>query len=127
MTTYAGIVKMYNKRKNYGFIEPVWTVMRTSEDSVQLTRNPSNDVDIFVHRTNIQDEISEPSYVKLITGEIVCYEMETVEGKEKAVNVRGLHGTPLLYVNGSYRFKRRFLNEIESSSEQFEPVEPIEL
>lgn len=111
MTEYAGTVKMFNRRKNYGFIQPVFTVGTDPATGALILSHGvvDHEDDVFVHRSSLVAGSSNPPQVTLYTGELVSYSLvvDEISGKRSASNVRGLGGTKLLHEYGSYRFTKR--------------------
>ena len=77
--THIGYVKWFNSKIGYGFI----TVRLNDED-----------VDLFIHQTNIYP--TKSSYRTLTLGEYVSLNISENESNRQAVDVTGVNGGPLM-------------------------------
>jgi cold shock CspA family protein len=85
-----GRVKFYDANKKWGFIVPL--------DSTN---------DVFVHEKDLRSRTPSGGAPFLVTGEYVQYtlcEANQDEPRDRAVNVSGLAGGPLLCENGTFTF-----------------------
>ena len=99
----TGYVKWFNNQLNYGFI----TV---------TTEGKHNGVDVFVHQTNINPQVS--NYRTLTQGEYVEFlltENPTDKHPFHATHVTGIHGYKLMcdYFNPNFRRTNRQGNDRE--------------
>ena len=87
-----GRVKFYDANKKWGFIVPL--------DSTN---------DVFVHEQDLRSRTPTGGAPFLVTGEYVQYTLceasqDEGNGRDRAVNVSGLAGGPLLCENGTFTF-----------------------
>ena len=87
-----GRVKFYDANKKWGFIVPL--------DSTN---------DVFVHEQDLRPRTPTGGAPFLVTGEYVQYTLceasqDEGNGRDRAVNVSGLAGGPLLCENGTFTF-----------------------
>ena len=84
-----GRCKFYDKNKKWGFLTPL-----------------DNSNDIFVHEGDLRAICPDGSAAFLVTGEYVQYSLsESKDGeRDRASNVSGLAGGPLLCENGTFTF-----------------------
>ena len=77
MTIKIGCVKWFNFKRGYGFITDI-----------------DNNIDVFVHHTGLK--VNDNVFRILYTGEYVNYETIEKNGKDIAINVKGINGGKLL-------------------------------
>lgn len=85
-----GRCKWYDANKKYGFLVPL--------DSTN---------DVFVHENDLRAQTPNKEPPFLVTGEYVQYVLVEGDGdkqRDRAINVSGLAGGPLLCENGTFTF-----------------------
>jgi cold shock CspA family protein len=87
-----GNVKWFSIKKGFGIV-----TVRTP-DSEHVGQ------EFFVHYTNIASQ--ESTYRRLYPGEYVSFSLgKDNQGRDTCIDVRGIHGGPLLADNTEYRYK----------------------
>ena len=131
--TYVGRVKWYNDDVAHGFISVLAPLPTTVEATENEGCDPEVLTEVFVHRSELKPKVCNAYNAKLITGEVVQFEIiPPQEGKSQsqAINVRGMFGGDLICDFGNVEFthytrehfkKRRVNSETApaESEEQF--------